>query len=168
MATNRYSLADYIVTLTIPNNSVFPASIRGKSFSIGGAGIENGGRGSFLGQVTINRTANAWDTEGDHTGSWIHNKNNDKTGTVQIQVRQISDDVVRFAQICAAFESSQENTPGFGLQVTSAFSNDISGSNVVATCIDCYFQKLADIELGETAALQPWVITCGQVFEYEQ
>ena len=166
MATNRYSLTDYILTITVPDNSNINEAIRGKQFSIGGAGIETGGKGSFLGEISLSRNKDAWETEGDYTGSWVHNKNNDKTGTCQVQIRQVSDMVITLAQICAIFESIQEHVPGLTLTLQSAFDNSIAGTNIIATCNDCYIQKLADIKFGETADLQTWIFTCGQIFYY--
>ena len=167
MATNRYSLTDYILTLTIPDNQYIPESIRGQQFSIGGAGIEAGGVGSFLGEISLTRNKDAWETEGDYTGSWVHNKNNDKTGECKVQIRQVSDMVIRLAQICSIFESIQENVPGLKLQVTSAYVDNLSGTNIIATCNDCYIKKMADITFGDTAQLQDWTFTCGQIFYYE-
>ena len=167
MATNRYSLADYILTLKIPNNASIPESLRNKSFSIGGPGIENGGKGSFLGQISISRNVDAWSTEGDATGSWVHNKNNDKTGSCEVRIRQVSDDVVRLANIAQIYESIQDNVEGLTITITSAFSNSISGSDVIVTCNDCYIQKIADLEFAAEAQEQAWTFTCGQIFFYQ-
>lgn len=165
--TNRYSLADYILTLTIPNNSKIDDSIRGQQFSIGGPGIENGGKGSFLGQIQLTRNTNAWSTEGDATGSWVHNKNNDKTGTCVVDIRQVSDMVIKLSQICAIFEKIQDDVEGLQLQLTSAYNNSISGTNIIATCVDCYIQKQADLAFSDSAQVQSWTFTCGQIFYYQ-
>ena len=165
MATNRYALTDYILTLTIPDNSLIPETIRGQQFAIGGAGVS--GEGSFLGEIALSRNKDAWETEGDYTGSWVHNKNNDKTGECKVQIRQVSDTVIQLAQICAIFESIQDAVEGLKLQVTSAYVDNTSGTNIIATCNDCYIKKLADITFGDTAALQDWTFTCGQIFYYQ-
>lgn len=164
MATNRYALTDYILTITIDENSALPG-ISGTSYSIGGPGLS--GQGSFIGGITLTRNEQAWSTAGDYTGSWVHNKNNNKTGTCQLDINQISDDVIRLAQICAIYESVQESVPGFSIQIKAAYKNSISGSDVVATCNDCYIQKIPDLKLANEADIQEWVFTCGQILFYQ-
>ena len=165
--TNRYSLADYIVTIKVPEDTRIDEAIRGKSFTIGGPGVAPEGKGSFLGQISVERNVNAWDTEGDRTGSWVHNKNNDKTGHCQIDIRQVSDDVIRLSQMSSVYEKIQEHVPGVTITITNSYENNSAGSNIAATCNDCYIEKQPQLILGETAQAQQWIFTCGQVFFYE-
>lgn len=165
---HRYSLADYQLTIGIPQNVAQRLGLRDaqgnllSSFTIGGPG-ENG-EGSFLGQISAQRTANLWETEGDATGSWVHNKNLNRTGTIELQIRQISDQVIELSQLCDIYEAVQEGVEGLTLTISSSATDD--GSPVV-TGVDCYIQKQADLTLADTAQMLTWSFTCGQVMFYQ-
>lgn len=164
---HRYSLADYQLTLGIPQDVARKLGLSAPnggqySFSIGGPG-ENG-EGSFVGQISVSRTNSLWETEGDATGSWVHNKNLNRTGTIELQIKQISDQVVELAQLCDIYESIQEGVEGITLTVSS--SGEDTGSPI-ATGIDCYIQKQADLTLAPTAGTLTWTFTCGQVMFYQ-
>lgn len=161
---HTYSLADYQLTIGLNDNI---ASLLGltdqygnilTNFSIGGPG-ENG-EGSFVGQIVINRAKELFTTVGDATGSWVHDKSLDRTGTITIDITQISDDIVILVQLCQIFESVQSSMPGLELTINSVSSNV---SNTMITGRDCYIQKLPDITLGETSGKLSWVFTCGQI-----
>ena len=161
---HQYSLADYQLTIGLSDEVAAQLGLRDsfgnilKSFSIGGPG-ENG-EGSFVGSITANRAKELFTTEGDATGSWVHNKDLNRTGTITLEINQISDDVITLVQLCQIFESIQSNVGGLDLTINSATSNV---SNAMVTGRDCYIQKLPELPLGETAARLSWVFTCGQI-----
>lgn len=164
---NRYSLADYQVTIEVDESA--PEAIAGTKISIGGPGeVVNstnglkGNVGSFVGSVTLKRNKELWETEGDRTGSWVHNQNLDRTGTCEIEIRQVSDMVVKLSQLCAIFEDVSSSIKGLTITVNSTSAS----GGTVAVCNDCYIQKVPDQAFGETAALQTWTFTCGQVIFY--
>lgn len=165
---HKYSLADYQLTIGIPQSVAQRLGLRDEqgnsltSFTIGGPG-ENG-EGSFLGQIVASRTTNLWETEGDATGSWVHNKNLSRVGTIEVQIRQIADQVIELAQLCDIYASIQENVEGLTLTVNSSASDE---STPMVTGIDCYIQKHADLTLAETAGTLTWTFTCGQVQFYQ-
>lgn len=163
MATNRYALSDYILTLKLPDNSELleKSGLTSAQFSIGGPG-QNGLDGSFLGNIVVKRNGSVWSTEGDATGSWVHSKSLNRTGSVQLDINQVSDDVIRLAMICNAYESIQDAVPGLSIIVSSAA--DIN--NVVANCYDCYIQEVPDHKFGDKAADYSWTFTCGRVMFY--
>ena len=76
---HQYSLADYQLTIGLSDNIARQLGLRDANgnlltnFSIGGPGENN--EGSFVGQIVVNRTQDLFTTEGDATGSWVHNKN---------------------------------------------------------------------------------------------
>lgn len=165
MRVNTYSLADYTLTIKYndDNESVTPSvvkSIIGSGYTIGGPG--NNGEGSFVGSITVSRNSSLWDTSGDHTGSWVHNQNLDRTGAITISINQISEDVIKFAQICSAYETIQGKYGGLQLIVTSA--NGVQG--IVATGDDCFIKQIPSQNLGDSADNQPWEFTCGRIQFY--
>lgn len=144
----RYSLSDYI--LAIAN---LPAKL----------GLENntisvGGTESYLNSVSAENTTNMWSTEGDATGSWVHNKSLDRTGTVTIDINQMSPQIANLVQILNAFyDSESDNVTGMKLVLQDRNMKNVFEAN------DCYIQKIPSQAFGQTAATQSWVITCGQL-----
>lgn len=161
---HQYSLADYQLTIGINQQVALQLGLTDRygnpltNFSIGGPG-ENG-EGSFVGQISVSRSKELFTTVGDATGSWVHDKNLDRTGTISVEITQISDDIVTLVQLCQIFESLQSNTPGLELTINSTGS---ATSTTMVTGRDAYIQKLPDITLAETAGRLSWVFTCGQI-----
>jgi len=161
---HTYSLADYQLTIGLSDSVASLLGLRDSygnlltNFSIGGPG-ENG-EGSFVGQIVVNRAQDLFTTTGDATGSWVHDKNLNRTGTITIDITQISDTIVTLVQLCQIFESIQSNMPGLQLTINSVAS---STAETMVTGKDCYIQKLPELTLGESAGRLSWVFTCGQI-----
>lgn len=167
--TNRYSLADYQLVIKVPEEI---EGIGGTSITIGGPGDynlggEDGNFKGFVGQISVSRKTDAWSTEGDSTGSWVHNQNLDKTGTCQVDITQISAAIIKLSQLCSIYENIVQNNtrsvPGLTLTVQSTATDT---SMPVATCEDCMIQKHPDQTFGDTAEKQQWVFTSGRISFY--
>ena len=91
----RYSLADYRVS--IDSNDPTIKSMFGT--------ISIGGEGSYLGSIGVSQNSNLWNTKGFATGAWAHDKNLDRTGKCQIQLHQLSNDVVKLIRLFNVFYS---------------------------------------------------------------
>lgn len=156
MAINRYSLADYTVKITFPDDLMSGVTkIGGKVITIGGPG-ETGLEGSFIGEIKIERTSDQWTTTGDPTGSWVHNKNLDRTGKVTLNIRQVSDDVVLLSMLSAIYEKDDRATKGLTITV-------FAGKTKVATAEDCYIVKIPALSFGATAEERVWDFTAGRI-----
>ena len=161
---HQYSLADYQLTIGLSDSIARMLGLRDKNgnlltnFSIGGPGEDN--QGSFVGQIVVNRTQDLFTTTGDATGSWVHDKNLNRTGTITIDITQISDDIITLVQLCQIFESVQSNMPGLELTINSVASTT---ATTMVTGKDCYIQKLPEITLAEQAGRLSWIFTCGQI-----
>ena len=167
---HQYSLADHQLTIGIPERIARQLGLRDSfgnlltNFTIGGPG-ENG-EGSFVGQIAAERSEELFKTTGDATGSWVHDKNLNRTGTITLEITQISDDVVTLVQLCQIYESLQTNMPGLELTISSVATGT---STTMVTGRDCYIQKLANLTLASEAQRLTWVFTCGQViYEYSR
>lgn len=154
---NRYSLTDYTVTITPPDgvDGLEQITIGG----VGSAGNNNTNLGTFLGSITVTRTNDAWNTDGDVTGSWVHNQNRSKVGTVAINIKQVSDDIVKLHQLLTIMEASDTNTKGCTIEIENAADSN----KKLFVCNDCYIVKMPEYVMGETAAVQTFTFTCGQV-----
>ena len=165
--TNRYALSDYQITVSLPDeiNARMIARSAGlgnmTSITIGGPGEGEGKYGSFVGSITAKRTKDLWTTEGDATGSWVHSKNLDRTGTIDVDITQVSDQIIQLAYLCDAYESVQDAVEGLHLEI----KNIASGEKIV-DAIDCYITKLPDLPLKDTADKLTWTFTCGRIMFY--
>lgn len=160
--TNVYALSDYIVTITgIPTGILLDADAN--SYSIGGSG-QNGYEGSFLDSIRVTRSSDTYSTEGDATGSWVHNKSLNRTGSVTININQISTDVIILSTICKAFENTKDKRFRKGMKVT--VSPSYNPNLVVAEAYDCFVGKQEDQDLGSSATTQSWTLTAGRVEIY--
>ena len=158
-----YSLADHQLTIGIPENVASRLNLRDEygnlltSYQIGGPG-ENG-EGSFVGRISVERNENAWTTEGDHTGSWVHNKNLNKTGKITIDINQISEQVIDLYHLCQIYESVEGNYPGLTLTINTTGEDSMP----LATGIDSYISKQPNYPIETEAQNLSWEFTCGQV-----
>lgn len=159
-----YSLADHQLTIGIPERVAREANLRDENgnylqfYQIGGPG-ENG-EGSFVGEIGVERNVELWTTEGDNTGSWVHNKNLNRTGRIRITIKQISDQVIDLIHLCQIYESISDNQAGLTLTINTNASDE---TMPIATGNDCYIVKMPDIPFGNEAANLEWIFTCGQV-----
>lgn len=163
MAINRYSLTDYILSVKIPEElrQVF-INNNDQTIDASSNVISIGGDGSFLGSITISTSSNAqWTTEGDVTGSWVHNKSKNRTGTIQVEINQISDKVKLLERIYSTYYEADTVTEGMTLTVNKATGG--GNQEPVCTGTDCYVANRPDIAYGETAATQQWEFTCGRI-----
>lgn len=164
---HTYSLADYQLVIGIPTIIAQNLNLKDEfgnllnNISIGGPG-ENG-EGSFVGKISAKRNKDLWTTEGDYTGSWVHNKNLDRTGEIELEINQISDKVIELIQLCKIYESVQTGTEGLTLTILG--SSEDNGQPLF-TGNDCLITKLPDFPLGSEADSLTWTFTCGQILYF--
>ena len=143
--SKRYSLANYILSIE-PQDQTLKQMF---------GTISIGGQGSAVGSVKVAQQTDMWSTKGYATGAWVHSKNLDRHGTCNVTLKQLSNEVMKFIKLCNVYYTA--NFDGCTLTLTDAKGNK------VATCEDCYIQKISDQEFGEEAADQDWAFTCGKV-----
>lgn len=146
----RYSLSDYILSVTLP--STLAATVLGSPNET----LSIGGEQSYVGGITVSFSKNTWETTGDYTGSYVHVLNKDRTGTIQIDINQVSDAVTRLIRIFELYYSG--NYDGCTLSVTDATDN-----KEVCRAESCLIQKIPDQQMSESPQDQQWVFTCGRI-----
>lgn len=153
-----YSFSDYILTVRIPQIGNLPA----ETISIGGPGE---GEGTCVGTITIQRNTPLWTTDADPSGSWVHSKNLDRHGTVTVNIRQVSNYVVKLIMIFNAYYSSvgskRTNNQGLTLTLTQATSD--TTTNTIAQCEDCLITNIPNQSFSASAENQTWTFTCGAI-----
>ena len=145
----RYSLANYYVTIANDDarvNNIFKD-------------VQIGGEGDAVSSISVNLATDLWSTEGYATGAWVHNKNLDRHGTVEISVSQLTDAVAKFKQFVSLFYSASDSNDVQGSTITL---NDTEG-NAIAVCEDCYPTRIPNQAFGNTAGEQSWTFTCGKI-----
>lgn len=157
----RYSLADYILSVKIPDDlrDVFMSATDTTDESSNRINI--GGDGSYIGSIKTENNKEMFTTEGDATGSYIHNKSKDKTGKVTIDINQLSDVVLKLTRLVETYYSSDTVSDGLTLTISKATGS--GNSQEVCTCTDCYITKQPDGGWDETAKDMSWVFTCGRI-----
>ena len=141
----RYSLADYILSIK-PNDPQINSDF---------GTITIGGEGSYTDSITLSPRDNLFETTGYNTGAWVHNKNLSRVGTAVISISQLSDQVKKFIMMAETYYTGDYD--GFTLTVST------NEGSQVATCIDCYIQKIPDQVFGANSANQTWTFTCGKI-----
>ena len=167
MSVNRYSLADYSVTFSFPSNiQVGDGFVTLKSFSIGGPGNASQ-PGSFVGEIKVTRAKEMFTTEGDVTGSYVHSRNLDKTGTIEIQLRQVSSQILDLLKACKTYETATgiKGVQGMTITINAPMGEyDVQRSSlIISKCTDCFPTKVPDQVFSDTAQMQTWTFTCGNV-----
>ena len=141
----RYCLADYILSIK-PNDPEIDSSF---------GTITIGGEGSYTDSISLNPLENLYSTTGFATGAWVHDKNLSRVGTAVITLSQLSEQVKKFIMMAETFYAGDYD--GFTLSVAT------NTGEKVATCVDCYIQKIPEQSFGKSAATQQWTFTCGKI-----
>lgn len=142
----RYCLANYILTVDIPEDVGF-----------GTQSISIGGEGSYLDSITISMSSDMFSTEGDATGGWIHTKSLDRTGSVTVSVKQISDKVAVFKSLVNVYMNLNTESSGMTLTLRDMLNNTI------AICEDCVISKIPDQAFSSTPTSQSWTFNAGRI-----
>lgn len=144
----KYSLSKYILTITIP------ASVAAQ---FGTSTISVGGVGSYTESIAIEYAEDQWTLQGDATGGHVFNKSNNRTGSVQVSLNQLSEKVAQFKTLCNIYYQSEEIDEGLTLELRS-----LDGV-MVATCDDCLVRKIPGQAFAATAATQTWELLAGVI-----
>lgn len=147
--SKRYSLASYYLSISIPTEV---------ANSFGADEITIGGEGSYLDTISIALSTDLYSTKGDATGSWIHTKNYNRTGTIQLTINQVSDAVARLKSLFNIYYSLDEEAEGLTLTLKSSLNNV-----AVAICNDCVITKIPDQSFGSETSTQQWTLNAGKI-----
>lgn len=146
----KYSLASYKVAISANDQQI--RDILGEAFVIGG-------QGSAVGQISVELDNDMWTTEPFATGAWVHNKNLAKTGKVNIQISQLSEDEIRLRNLFNIYYTNNLSE-GVTLSITN---NDETNPVEVASCTDCYLTKIPATIFADAAQNDEWIFTCGEI-----
>lgn len=144
-----YSLADYQLSIACNDSNI--SSVLGNNFAIGGDGEANA-----LDTISVSYTENLWNTESYATGSWVHNKNLSKVGTITVNLNMLSAFTPILTRLCKQYYGRAFRS---GLTLTITDRNGRS----IAKGTDCYPVKIPDLSLQSTAQMNEWQFTCGQI-----
>jgi len=144
----KYSLVEYLLTITFPAQMEREMGI--KTLTIGG-------EGSYTDSFEFNQSRDVYSTTGDATGSWIHSKSMDRTGTAAISLSQVSNQIVQLTRLFNLYYNSDVIDEGVTITLRD------NSSKTIATCNDCFITKVPAINIRETPQNRTWTFTCGQI-----
>lgn len=153
----RYSLSDYILSIKIPDEliGVFTSTDNESENR-----LSIGGDGSYVGSIKVS-TSDIFKVEGNATGSWIHNKSKNKTGSLEISLNQLSDSTLKLTRLFETYYSADTITDGMTITISKSAGN--GNSLDVCTLVDCYISKMPDGAWDTEAKTQTWTFTCGKI-----
>lgn len=140
----RYCLANYILTADIPEDIGF-----------GTQTVSIGGEGSYMNTITVKLNKDLFTTEGDNTGSWVHVKNLNKTGTVEVSIKQVANSVAVFKALMNIYHNLNSEASGMTLTLRDTLNNTI------CICKDCLLTRVPDQSFENEPSNQTWTFTCG-------
>ena len=142
----RYSLAKYLLSIKSENFEI--------NDIIGSVAI--GGEGAAIGSISVKYDNDLWSTEGYSTGGYVQNKNLSRTGSISVEINQLSDKISKFIQLCNISFSGIDDP-----LTLSIIDND--SNQIIASGIDCHIRKIPDQEFKNEASNQTWEFTCGKI-----
>ncbi len=186
---SRYTLSDYFLIISLPaeldealngtkfGNSTFDEinkldsssretitnilNLGTNATSITNSTILLGGDDSYVGSISFQYKTNAWEVTGDPTGSWVHTKNRDRTGTCTLSMNQVA---YKGAMLIKIFNIYYNDTTGdndivdgFDIYVT-----DRKG-RLLMSAMDCYVQNVPTMEYGSAPRDLSWTFNCGRI-----
>ena len=147
----QYSLANYKLSVKIPDTLASSLMVNEQN------SITIGGSGSYLDSISIHINKDLWSIEGDSTGSYVYNKNLDRTGDVTVSLNMMSPQVAQFKILCDLYYQSENEYEGLTLTLMD------NNSNLIVTCHDCLLSKIPDQQFQDTSQNQSWTFLCGKV-----
>lgn len=141
-----YSLANYKMTITSSDRNLI--AVFGESMTIGG-------NGSQVGQFSVSLNAEIHGIDAYATGGYVYSKNYDRSGTIGVQLNQISDEVGKFKNLVKLYYGGDYGT------LTIVLSNN--ENEKVVECIDCLPNKIPDQEFSSEAGNQTWEFLAGKI-----
>lgn len=179
----RYTLSDYFLVLKLPSKLVKIINGEGSdatSYSLSrndnfdiingltddsGLALNSqttlllGGEDSYVGSISFQYKTNAWEVTGDPTGSWVHTKNRDRTGTCNLSMNQVA---YKGALLIKIFNIYYKDTDSDLLEGFDIYVTDRQGRKLMSAC-DCYVQTVPSMEYGSTPRDLSWTFNCGRI-----
>lgn len=141
----RYCLANYILTVNVP-----------EEINLGVSSINIGGEGSYLDSITV-KVNGGWKISGDSTGSWVHTKDLDRTGTIEVSINQMSNKISIFKSLMTIYRNLDTEVEGLTLTLTDNLGN------LICIAQDCILADYPDQSFSNEPSTQSWTFNCGKV-----
>lgn len=145
----RYSLSDHILSIKFSENFKNALGLTEDSITIGG-------EGSMVDSFNFSQTNSTWDTSGDATGGYVHNKNLSRVGTCSITINQLSEKNQLLAQLFNIYFNSAYEDDSVTITLSDAHSQNL------VICRDCYLNNPA-LAYGQSAGNRTWTFNVGEL-----
>ena len=141
-----YSLANYKMTITSSDANL--VSVFGESMTIGG-------NGSQVGSFSVSPNESIHSKQTYATGGYVFSKNYDRSGTISVNLNQLSDEVGKFKNLVKLYYGGDYGT------LTIVLTNN--ENEKVVECIDCLPQGIPTQSFGDSASAQTWTFEVGKI-----
>ena len=148
MSVKQYSLLDFSLSITFKNDRY---------------NIPIGGIGSYLGSIKVSKATDNISKTVDATGSGVYAYSHDHSGTIDIEVSQVSDVVAKIIKKAMNYYHSQTNGDWKkGLVGITIMKN---GTKVI-DATDCMLTKMPDLELGAEVGMRTFSFASIEIREF--
>lgn len=130
----KYSLADYQVSLADDDLTK----------------ITVGGRGAFLGSISVSWSSNVWDKQMDVTGSGVYNKNYDRSGEIRLSLNQLASNTIELMKLWTEYYGDGDNNRTLDITISR------NGEDVIEAST-CVLSKMPDWQAQDTAGNREFV-----------
>jgi hypothetical protein len=152
MAMKQYSLLDYNISIT--------AKTTGITYS-----IPVGGIGSYLGSITVAKSTDQISKTVDATGSGVFSYSHDHSGTIDIEISQVSEKVGDIINKIMDYYHS-ETIGDWKKGLVDIEITKIGQSKPVIDASDCMLVKMPDLAIGAEVAMRTFSFVAIEIREH--
>ena len=150
MSVKQYSLLDYTMTITSKSTGI--------TYNIGIGGI-----GSYLGSITVAKSTDQITKTVDATGSGVFSYSHDHSGTIDIEVSQVSNTVNQIIEnIMNYYYSETQGDYKKGLVDIEIFRNGVKAVDATG----CMLSKMPDLAIGSEVAMRTFSFLAIEIREH--
>lgn len=124
-----------------------------------------GGDDSYVGSISFNYSQDGWTVQGDPTGSWVHTKNRNRTGTCTLDMNQVAYKSAMLIKIFNIYYNDTSAETGEIIDGFDIYVTDRKGRKLMSA-MDCYVANVPSMTYGSTPRDLQWKFNCGRI-KYE-
>jgi hypothetical protein len=122
-----------------------------------------GGTDSYVGSIEFKYKEQQWEVTGDPTGSWVHSKNRNRTGTCSLSMQQVAYKTAFLIKIFNIyFNDINSDNEDCILDGMDLYIVDRKGRKLMSAD-DCYIASVPQMAFGEKPKELSWEFNCGRI-----
>jgi len=152
MASKTYSLLDYSISIT-KNDSV--------SANTTIPDITFGGYGNYLGSITVSRDIEHVTKTVDASGAGVFNFVNDKSGSISIEISQVSNEIAELIEVINGYVSSETYT--YKNRIYDITISRTGDSDFSITGTYCMIAGVPEMRFNRDVSTYTWKFICMEI-----